>query len=185
MLKHEDSIPTHTGSGKRTTEIQISILIGSFSKCWLMHNTREFLIVFISEALFAKCWVFAVQMTFASRYFIRNTLCVNCKAPQTIQRSMIVFLQFCCSTYVPKQGQMWQFLQRLNIMLLQRGEFCVEHGIGQPKISKYSYSEGEKSEFNLILPLLNSNRKVLGKKKKEWKYFCCFFYENIAGYDSV
>lgn len=115
----------HTCPGKLTMEIQISVLTGSFSKSWFMHNTREFLIVFISKALFAKCWVFAVQMTFASRYFIRNTLCVNCKAPQTIQRSMIVFLQLCYSTYVPKQGQRWEFLQRLNIVLLQR---CVSCG---------------------------------------------------------
>lgn len=135
----------HTCSGKLTMEIQISVVIGSFSKDWFMHNTREFLIVFISKALFAKCWVFAVQMTFASLYFIRNTLCVNCKAPQTIQRSMIVFLQLCYSAYVPKQGQIWAFLQRLNIMLLQRGAFLVEHGKEQPKISKYSYIEGGKS----------------------------------------
>lgn len=114
----------HIGSGKQTMDIQISIVIGSCSKCWLMHNTREFLIVFIFKALFAKCGVFAVQMTFASRYFIRNTLGVNCKAPQTIQRSMIVFLQLCFSTYVPKQGQTREFLQRLNIMLLQRWISC-------------------------------------------------------------
>lgn len=57
---------------------------------------------------------------------------------------MIVVLQLSYSTYVPKQGQMWEFLQRVNFMLLQRGVFLVEHGKGQPKISKYSYFEGEK-----------------------------------------
>lgn len=148
-----------------------------------MHNTKEFLIVFISKALFAKCWVFAVQMTSASCYFLWNTLCVNCKAPQTVQRSMTAFLQLCYSTSVPKQGQIWEFLWRLNIMLLQRAVFLVEHGKGQPKMSKYSTLREEKSEFNLILPLPCSNKKPIWEKKK-LKYFCCFFCENIA-YDSI
>lgn len=92
----------HICSGKLTIEIQISILTGSFSKCRFIHNTREFLIVFIANALSAKCLVFAVQMTFASCYFIRNTLYVNCETPRTVQRSITVFLWLGYYTYVPK-----------------------------------------------------------------------------------
>lgn len=145
-----------------------------------MHNTREFLIVFISKALFAKCWVFAVQMTFASYYFIWNTLCVNCKAPQTVQRSMTAFLQLYYSTYVPKQGQIQEFLPRLNIMLLQRGAFLVD----SQRFPNTPSLRGKK--VNLILPFhYHAVTKNPFEQKKKWKYFCCFFYDNIAGYDSA
>jgi len=105
LLKYSDSILMHRCSGKLTIKMKNSMFLCSFSRCWFVINTRDFLIVLISDVLFAKCLVFAVQMTFASHYFVWNTLCINCKKPYTIQKSFTVFLQCGYYTYVPKGGK--------------------------------------------------------------------------------
>lgn len=155
----------HICSGKLTIEIQISILIGSFSKCWFIHNTREFLIVFISNALFAKCLVFAVQMTFASRYFTWNTLCVNCETPRTVQRSITVFLRLGYYTYAlgEEEGIILIFTEAKYYAIAERyiSYRTWERTAKDTRIGNYV---GDKGEFNLNLTLPRVNKNHFGKK---------------------
>lgn len=77
-----------------------------------------------------------------------------------------------CLLYLcTKPGGKYQFLQRLNIVLLQRVTFLMEHGKQQPKIPELVSTLGKK--VNLILPshYFELTKTTLAKRTKVFLLF--------------